>query len=322
MKIFTNATLITLFIGLVSACTSSVEEEIGSFTVTGDKLPDEIRIFEDTIIVKELSEVNYRVTNGASIIIKPENDNMTVNIKKSRFFFENGSQFKINNSVHFTNTTIELEDNYQDFVCIESTSARIKYENNNKEYPKGCYNKIDLPVEMIYINSEKRDNNILIKWATATEENSDYFGVERSFDKKQWKEISQVKSAGNSQVKIDYSFLDDKIGEVNQVVYHRLKQVDLDGNYSYYGPVAVKMGDQNTGEVTMYPNPVKYQEDLNIVTNYETMNVKVFDMSGRVYHEKTYQKNFANIPMNFGVGMLMVEVTSGSQKVTEKIMVQ
>ncbi|MBB3697153.1 T9SS type A sorting domain-containing protein [Flammeovirga yaeyamensis] len=313
MKIFTNATLIILIGCLLNSCVSTIEQDFTTFEVT-PYIREHVEIKTNTINssgslahqeIKIINNSTYEFTGGA--------------VHNVIFDITPGSSLLLSGDSNMGDVGI-LTNGHKGF-CI-SNGANIIIDNEPLNLENDCYDFDDLPVEMIYINSEKRDNNILIKWATATEENSDYFGVERSFDKKQWEEISQVKSAGNSQVKIDYSFLDDKIGEVNQVVYHRLKQVDFDGNYSYYGPVAVKMGDQNASEVTMYPNPVKYQEDLNIVTNYETMKVKVFDMSGRVYHEKTYQKNFTNIPMNFGVGMLMVEVTSGSQKVTEKIMVQ
>lgn len=237
------------------------------------------------------------------------------------FKIEAGGKLDFHGDTNIHNTSIIADG--EEYFCISVPNINVSINGikiNTSE--TGCFDDKDLPVELISLTSEKKEENILIKWSTASEENSAYFGVERSYDQKNWEEISQVKAAGNSQVRVDYSFLDDEIGQVNQVVYHRLRQVDFDGQFTYYGPVAVKMGEQNDAQVTMYPNPVVYAEPLNIVSNFSDMTVKIYDNTGRVFLDRSYNNNYASIPMDYGKGMLMIEVTSGSQKIVEKVIVK
>ncbi|MEL6944906.1 MAG: hypothetical protein AAFO82_19800, partial [Bacteroidota bacterium] len=89
-----------------------------------------------------------------------------------------------------------------------------------------------LPVELIDFKAiAERGTGVWLKWATASEINSDVFLIEKSQDGNIFKEIGKLKAAGNSFKKLDYSYLDENPFEGNN--YYRLKQVDLDGQYEY-----------------------------------------------------------------------------------------
>ncbi len=69
----------------------------------------------------------------------------------------------------------------------------------------------------------------LLKWATASEENNKEFIVEKSNDGVDFIVIGSV-PAGNSHGQ-EYTFTDENVeGNSN---YYRLKQVDIDGHFSY-----------------------------------------------------------------------------------------
>ena len=94
-----------------------------------------------------------------------------------------------------------------------------------------------LPVELIYFDGTKYPTSNILKWATASEQNSSHFTIERSTDGENWREVGTKTSAGNSTEKITYSHSDN----INEFVlyYYRLVQYDIDGQFKIYGPIAL-----------------------------------------------------------------------------------
>ncbi len=92
-----------------------------------------------------------------------------------------------------------------------------------------------LPVELLYFEGVAYPYFNNLKWATASEYNSSYFGIERSVDGETWEEITQEQSAGNSTEKINYFYLDN----IDQftIHYYKLIQYDIDGKFVVYGPI-------------------------------------------------------------------------------------
>jgi len=100
-----------------------------------------------------------------------------------------------------------------------------------------------LPVELLYFEGTQYSTFNMLKWATASEQNSSHFIVEKSTDGENWREIANKPSAGNSTEKLYYSFSDD----INYLGlnYYRLVQYDIDGKFELYGPIAL----DNTAKV-------------------------------------------------------------------------
>jgi hypothetical protein len=95
-----------------------------------------------------------------------------------------------------------------------------------------------LPVELVSFDGNEMNHINHLEWTTASEANSDIFEIEWSTDAIDWWLIGDVKAAGNSNTNNYYSFNheDFRKGTFN---YYRLKQIDYDGNYKIYGPIAI-----------------------------------------------------------------------------------
>lgn len=142
-----------------------------------------------------------------------------------------------------------------------------------------------LPVEMLYFNAEKIKDDVLLKWGTATEENSSHFDVERSTNGTDFSKIGRVKAAGNSLDEQKYSFIDENpsIG----VNYYRLLQYDLDASYDTYGLVAVNFAEE--GLIDIFPVPVKsgaFNIKYNAIESGK-IQLEIFDTNGRLVKEGT-----------------------------------
>jgi hypothetical protein len=90
---------------------------------------------------------------------------------------------------------------------------------------------ISLPVSLVLFTATRHNNEAVLQWETAQEQNSSSFIIERSSDGNSFGAIGTVAAAGNSATPRDYSFTDLEPGKNNN--YYRLKQTDLDGNFTY-----------------------------------------------------------------------------------------
>ena len=97
-------------------------------------------------------------------------------------------------------------------------------------------NPTPLPVVLTQFEASPYPQWNVIKWTTASEQNSDYFSLESSVDGEMWREIAKRPSAGNSTEEIKYSWIDYTQKELT---YYRLIQYDIDGKYETYGPIVV-----------------------------------------------------------------------------------
>lgn len=87
-----------------------------------------------------------------------------------------------------------------------------------------------LPIELIKFNYNIQNEMIELVWQTDLELGNDYFVIEKSTDGKYFQPLGRRNGAGNSDITHRYSFIDSTPSLKN---FYRLKQVDLDGKYTY-----------------------------------------------------------------------------------------
>ena len=124
-----------------------------------------------------------------------------------------------------------------------------------------------LPIELIYFAGYVQETSTILSWSTASETNCDYFTIERTIDGITWDNIGIVSGHGNSTQVISYQF-EDKLP--NQGInYYRLKQIDYNGSFRYYGIVVVII-DQQTKILLKITNLLgqKVDEDAEGVKIY------------------------------------------------------
>lgn len=96
-----------------------------------------------------------------------------------------------------------------------------------------------LPIELISFDGHLYNGDVILEWQTATEHNNDYFYIERSIDGEVWTRIKEVDAAGNSTTVLNYLTIDEDAKE--GINYYRLTQVDFDGQYETFSPIAVSI---------------------------------------------------------------------------------
>ncbi len=117
-----------------------------------------------------------------------------------------------------------------------------------------------LPIDLTSFTADIVTNTqVLLKWTTASENNNDYFTIERSSNMQVWDSISIIDGAGSSNQIHHYQYIDTPPTGV-LTFYYRLKQTDLDGKYTYSESVSVVLNttginDANYPPLALTPNP-------------------------------------------------------------------
>ncbi len=96
-----------------------------------------------------------------------------------------------------------------------------------------------LPITLMKFEGEFKDNVVLLTWSTASEQNNDYFYIEKSLDGFTWTRIIEKPGHGNSSTQIDYNAIDNQpfLG----INYYRLTQVDYDGQKETFDIIAINV---------------------------------------------------------------------------------
>ncbi|MEM9917359.1 MAG: choice-of-anchor Q domain-containing protein [Bacteroidota bacterium] len=164
----------------------------------------------------------------------------------------------------------------------------------------GAESLTPLPVEFESFTAELIENDkVRLDWATASEENNDYFIVERSHDAKEFYPILHHPSLGNGQVTLQYQLWD--YSPHQGINYYRLKQVDLDGQYSYSSVSSVYLDEDGKQEARMYPNPTTGRVSIQLPLGLEgEVKLQLYDAYRKIiWEEKIQQANPAVMARDF-----------------------
>ena len=185
-----------------------------------------------------------------------------------------------------------------------------------------------VPVEWLSFEGEHRGNYNDLGWSTASEINTSHFEIERSIHNTiDFVEIGKVIAAGNSTDVSEYEMKDYDVEEKG-VYYYRLKQVDLNGNYSYSNTISITLEGSEREQISLYPNPAvdKFTIDVEVSKDSE-VEVSIWDATGKlilgnVLNEEleagSYQKeiDIRSLP----AGMYNVKVTIENTVYNKKLL--
>ena len=152
-----------------------------------------------------------------------------------------------------------------------------------------------LPVTLVSLSAKNINGDAIISWTTSTEINNKGFEVERSLNGRTFSKINFVKGAVNSSVLHNYFVTDSYVFANNNasVIYYRLKQVDLNGKFTYSDEVSVSSDNiEAEDNIKSFPNPFSSDININISTKAEnTVHVNIFDIRGQLVHSSSFVAN-------------------------------
>jgi hypothetical protein len=145
-----------------------------------------------------------------------------------------------------------------------------------------------LPAEILSFNATAFDTYNQIHWATQSEVNTSHFILEKSVDAVNFTELTRTAAAENSNVVVNYNETDPNPYPTN---YYRLKQVDKNGDFKYYGPISITNEQLSAISIqNIYPNPADESFKIDLFSK-EALNadVNIFDIYGRTVYSTTLE---------------------------------
>lgn len=144
-----------------------------------------------------------------------------------------------------------------------------------------------LPVNWLDFSVIRQNNDVVLKWTVAQELNNDHYEIERSTDGINFSLIANKPSLG-SYITKTYDHLDPNIKTLNaDLIYYRIKQVDIDGKFTYSPVRTVKL---SKGDILVYPNPAKSGFTVSIpflTLSDKNVLLKLENAAGQLVEQRT-----------------------------------
>ncbi len=148
-----------------------------------------------------------------------------------------------------------------------------------------------LPVKLLGFTADKSGDKVIVRWEVTSEEKNDRYEVETSLDGSSFSKIGTVKSSNGLTNSYQLVHSSPNLSKAN---YYRLKQVDVDGKFSYSPVRLVKFGKDI---LTITPNPAV--NFIKVFSSQSPLSINVFDQGGR----RVISRTLTN-------GMLQIDISS------------
>ncbi|WP_343749020.1 T9SS type A sorting domain-containing protein, partial [Fluviicola sp.] len=151
-----------------------------------------------------------------------------------------------------------------------------------------------LPIGLVSFDAWAQDNtSVQLSWETSSEQNNDYFLVERSADGYDgWETVAQIDGAGNSETPKSYATEDDF--PLDGISYYRLKQIDFNGQERVHETESVYINVAGGSELVIFPNPatnlVTVKGDLVSLSNFQLLNPMGQNVRANIHSYKQDEK--------------------------------
>ncbi|MBI2271003.1 MAG: T9SS type A sorting domain-containing protein [Bacteroidetes bacterium] len=221
-------------------------------------------------------------------------------------------------------------------LLVVRTVAYAQYNvGNDGGFSFSCVgsvgNEVPLPIELLRFEAICKQGSVYLTWATATEINNDYFTIEKCSDGINFKEVLNVKAAGNSSTIRDYTGVDENL--LPETSYYRLKQTDFDGKYSYSHVIPIDFENNSIVNFSVYPNPINILAGENFSLTLSGLQadssvlVVLYDVLGREYYSKivlTDNKGSVKVAIGSSTtlpkGVYMIGAAGDNKLLSKKVM--
>ena len=125
-----------------------------------------------------------------------------------------------------------------DAAGVITSSGAEEYVSTFSPFTLGSSSSTNvLPIELVSFSGEKKDNNNILNWTTASEINNAFFTVEKSYNGFDFEWVGTQEGTSPSTQIVNYSLTDYNILET--LNYYRLKQTDFDGKFEYSNIISI-----------------------------------------------------------------------------------
>ncbi|GMV77057.1 MAG: hypothetical protein AMXMBFR79_01930 [Chitinophagaceae bacterium] len=231
----------------------------------------------------------------------------------------NATQIATINSYTLSFTDFTLSTNVNAYYYADITIAGNRTITSPIWYTK----QNTVPITLLSFNAVLNNefNSVNVNWTTTNEINNKYFVVEKSNDGVHFSSLDTVQ-AQNSQGQNTYQITDKE--PYTNITYYKLKQVDIDGKFSYSKTITIRTNTVVTS-FKIYPNPVHDIAVANIQSSTKTKStITVTDVAGKVVLQQPIllERGNQNVPIHINhltPGQYYATIFLDGQNISRKI---
>ena len=197
------------------------------FNIIGNYLANEFYVFQSPMYdfstwgtVELLWNQESSVRNGDSFRL---------------YLYDNGwSYYDISNLSGYYGVTVNTTTTALAFVLVTNGSGSLNGRYSHVRVLQ-ISDPTPLPVELLDFSASLQDKGTMLKWSTASENNSLKFDLYKSLNGNTWGMLSEIPAGGFSTSELTYKYFDTRIS--SGYSYYKLIQIDIDGEEDVYGPI-------------------------------------------------------------------------------------
>ncbi|MEZ4685581.1 MAG: T9SS type A sorting domain-containing protein [Bacteroidia bacterium] len=256
---------------------------------------------------------NYGIAALGNTAIGLPGSNVAPKLLFKAWFSTNGS-----NNFYVEDLT---ESDFMNEVTTGATATPLSYF---VEVPGN-----QLPVELLGFEAFSEAQTVQLSWTTSQEYNNAGFEVERGTRSREFDAIAWVSSQGNTARGHQYAFVDAEV-VAGQTYYYRLRQQDINGEFSYSKTVEVTvMQDGLLSISNCFPNPAKGFTELRLAAEESgQLNWNLYDAMGHRLKAGSSMLMAGNTErLRIGLdglapGNYLLQLRTDNQLITRKLSVQ
>ena len=198
----------------------------------------------------------------------------------------------------------------QDNIYLQLTFSFWGGSSANGNYTYTRTTTSTLGFDLLSFNATAKGRTIALDWATANEDKSLGFYLQRSIDGISFEELTFIPTKGNGQPN-SYGYTDLSANPGKN--FYRLKQTHIDGGFEYSKIIS---GMLINDHFQLYPNPAT--EKVVLSKPFSKSTVKVVSTLGTLVKEARVQNGIFDIS-DLQSGVYYLVITNGLESVTERM---
>ncbi len=216
-----------------------------------------------------------------------------------------------------SNTTMTGLTVGQDYTyCYTPTAACLRLS----QYPY-FVGAVPLPIELVSFQAKVANKAVIVEWTTASELNNEWFELERSFDANKFEPVGKIRGAINSTQILEYAYTD--IINKSGTIYYRLKQIDLNGSFTYSDLTTVNITPLSN--IELYPNPSRGIFSVEYIsTQNNDLLIKVYNSKAELIESRSMAakkgSNRKKVDLkHLDKGIYFIQIIGETDQFTEKL---
>lgn len=181
------------------------------------------------------------------------------------------------------------------------------------------------PVEWLEIEVEQIQRDALLQWTTVSEYQTATFDIERSVDGILFTHVGSLAASGNSQSLRSYQYLDKDIISIGaNRVFYRLKQVDVDGRFTYSKVLTLQIEQDELGLLIHgYPNPFEDELQIEYIAHLQgQLDLRIRTSLGQEFYHKQLSAVEGTLLINthsWSSGLYFISLEGEHKKIMYKV---